>query len=68
MNRIVLAFRSFFNILFGGELSPEVVTELGLAKPQPAAKPAPPPVVAKTSDGALQMLAILQRDSPWWIS
>ena len=63
MNRIVLAFRCFFNILFGGALSPEVVSELGLAKPQAAPKPAAPAPVAKTSDGALQILGIVQRDS-----
>lgn len=63
MNRIVLAFRCFFNLLFGGELSPEVVKELGLAKPQAAPKPAAPVAVVKASDGALQILGILQRDS-----
>ena len=67
MNRIVLAFRCFFNMLFGGELSPEVIQELGLAKPQAAPKAAAPAAkagpVAKTSDGALQILGILQRDS-----
>ncbi len=63
MNRIGLAFRSFFNLLFSGELSPEVVSELGLAKPQPAPKPVAVAPVVKTSDGALQLLGILQRDS-----
>lgn len=65
MNRIFLAFRSFFNILFHGALSTETISELGLAKPQAAApKPAAAaPAVRSTSDGALQMLAILQRDS-----
>ena len=62
MNRIVLAFRCFFNILFGGSLSPEVLAELNLAKRETKA-PVPPAPVAKTSDGALQILAILQRDS-----
>ncbi len=63
MHRILLAFRSFFNILFHGALPEPVLTDLGLARRdarKPAA-PAPPPV--KASDGALQMLAILQRDS-----
>lgn len=68
MNRIVLAFRCFFNILFQGVLSPEVLTELNLSRreaaPQPAAaKPAPAVPTVKTSDGALQILGILQRDS-----
>ena len=64
MNRIFLAFRSFFNILFQGRLSDPVITELGLARaaaPRPTA-PAPTPTVT-TSDGALQILSILQRDS-----
>jgi hypothetical protein len=67
LNRIVLAFRCFFNILFQGVLSPEVLTELNLtrreaapSKPAAAADPAP---AVRTSDGALQLLGILQRDS-----
>ncbi len=62
MNRILLAFRCFFNILFGGALSPETLADLRLNRP--AAPPPPPPApVARTSDGALQILGILQRDS-----
>jgi hypothetical protein len=66
LSRIVLAFKSFFSILFSGALSESAIVELGLSrreapKPAPAAAPAPP--VARTSDGALQLLAILQRDS-----
>ena len=69
MNRILLAFRCFFNILFQGRLSDPAITELGLSRrsaggqsaaPKAAAPAAP---VAKTSDGALQILGILQRDS-----
>jgi hypothetical protein len=69
LNRIVLAFRCFFNILFLGALAPEVLTELNLtrreAAPAKAAAPKPAPVVptVKTTDGALQFLGILQRDS-----
>ena len=68
MNRIVLAFRAFFNLLFSGELSPEVLIALNLSRRSAAApaKPATPPPAApvvRTSDGALQILAILQRDS-----
>ncbi len=66
MSRIVLAFRSFFAILFTGKLPAEVALELGFSprtKPQPAAKPAPAVRAAQPSDGALQMLGILQRDS-----
>jgi hypothetical protein len=66
LNRIVLAFRCFFNLLFGGELSPETIADLGLSRKSAAPAPAPPKPAApavKTSDGALQLLAILQRDS-----
>ena len=66
LNRIVLAFRAFFNLLFSGELSSEMLISLNLSRrsaaaPAKAAAPAVP--VAPTSDGALQILAILQRDS-----
>jgi Domain of unknown function (DUF2760) len=63
--KIGLAFRAFFNLLFGGELSEGVLADLGLIK-KPAAPvkpPAPPPPVHTTADGALQFLGILQRDS-----
>jgi hypothetical protein len=65
LNRIILAFRAFFNLLFGGSLSPELLDELKLSRREvkPAAPAAPPPPAIKTSDGALQFLAILQRDS-----
>lgn len=62
MSRIVLAFQAFFALLFSGKLSAELASRLGLApKPAAPAKPAPPPK-ANASDGALQMLGILQRD------
>jgi hypothetical protein len=74
LHRILLAFRAFFNILFGGALSDETMTELGLsrraasasaktASSAKAAAPAPAAPVVKISDGALQILSILQRDS-----
>ena len=69
MNRILLAFRSFFNILFSGELSPDVMNALKLTKrggAAPAAKTAaaaPAAPTVRTADGALQILGILQRDS-----
>jgi hypothetical protein len=72
LNRIVLAFKCFFSLLFSGELSPDVIAALNLTKrgtaapaakaASPAAAPAAPPAV-RTADGALQLLAILQRDS-----
>jgi len=71
LNRILLAFQAFFNLLFSGELSADTLTALNLSKrtgaspkaaaPAPAAAPAAPTV--RTSDGALQLLGILQRDS-----
>ena len=63
--KIGLAFRAFFNLLFGGKLSDELIAELGLTKKSAApVKPAaPPPPVRTSSDGALQFLGILQRDS-----
>jgi hypothetical protein len=83
LSRIVLAFRSFFSILFTGRLPDDIAQTLGFvqSRSQPAAKPAPPaakpatpaakppaPVAkpvpeARPSDGALQILGILQRDS-----
>ena len=57
MSRIALAFRCFFSLLFTGKLPRDVL---------PKTAPAPPPQaapVARASDGALQILAILQRDS-----
>lgn len=62
MSRIVFAFRSFFAILFAGKLPPDIANAFGFVekKPQPVPKPVPQ---VKASDGALQMLGILQRDS-----
>jgi hypothetical protein len=67
LNRILLAFRCFFNLLFSGELSGETLQALNLqrrgAAPAPAKSAAPTAPAMRTSDGALQMLSILQRDS-----
>ncbi len=64
MKRILLAFRGFFGILFSGKLSDETAAALGLSRKADAPPPAPtPPPAASASDGALQLLAILQRDS-----
>jgi Domain of unknown function (DUF2760) len=67
LSRIILAFRCFFHILFGGQLPDDTLAELGLtrrvaASGRTTSSPAPAPT-AKTSDGALQILSILQRDS-----
>jgi hypothetical protein len=64
LNRIAWAFRAFFDLLFSGRLPDDLAGELGLA-PKPVAPPkaaAPPPKVNAT-DGALQLLGILQRDA-----
>jgi hypothetical protein len=58
MSKISLAFRSFFALLFGDELPPDVLTELNLTR-KVVEKPAP---VVRVSDGALQLLGIFQRD------
>ena len=67
LNRIVLAFRAFFNLMFSGELSAEILIALNLSRRSaavPAKAAAPVPAApAGASDGALQILGILQRDS-----
>jgi hypothetical protein len=67
LSRISFAFRSFFAILFGDGLPADIAGAFGYVRPsdvRPAAPPMKPPVPeVKTSDGALQMLAILQRDA-----
>ena len=65
MNRLLFAFRSFFSILFGGTLAPDIALAFGYTKAAPvtAAPAAPPKPQAGPADGAVQMLAILQRDA-----
>jgi len=66
LNRILLAFRAFFALLFGGKLPEELAGQLGLTtKPVPAPKAPPKPAAPtfKPADGALQLLGILQRDA-----
>lgn len=74
MNRVFLAFRAFFSLLFHGMVSDELLRDLRLrradsapaAAPKTVAAAAPAPAAAptvRTSDGALQMISILQRDS-----
>jgi hypothetical protein len=62
LNRISIAFRAFFALLFDGKLPDPLIAELGLSV-RPA-KPVPVPVPPKPSaaEGALQLLSILQRD------
>lgn len=64
--RILLAIRCFFAILFHGALSDALLADLGIGRrAAPAAAPSapPPPTARPASDGALQVLGILQRDS-----
>jgi len=71
LQRFIFALRAFFAILFTGKLPPDIAKAYGFfqTKQQPAqkaapqAKPAAPVPQLKLSDGALQMLSILQRDS-----
>ena len=66
MSRIVLAFRSFFVILFSGQLPADIALEFGFSQkkaPPAATKLTPPARTAQPSDGALQILGILQRDA-----
>jgi hypothetical protein len=71
LQRFTFAFRAFFAILFAGKLPPDIAKAYGFfaSKQQPASKTAPQTKAApqaaqpKLSDGALQMLSILQRDS-----
>src|SRR5579863_970510 len=63
LSRISFAFRSFFAILFGGTLPPDIAQAFGYTKFVPA-KPAPAPQPqAGPADGAVQILSILQRDA-----
>jgi hypothetical protein len=59
--RLKFAFRTFFSILDHGRIPDDVVT--ALRKPEAEKAPAvPAPVAQDSTDRALQMLAILQRD------
>ncbi|MBV8896007.1 MAG: DUF2760 domain-containing protein [Acidobacteriaceae bacterium] len=64
MSRISAAFRSFFSILFSGVLPEDIASDFGFTKAKPVSTPAPVELPkVKTSDGALLILHILQRDS-----
>jgi len=62
LSRFTSAFRSLFSILFSGELPEDIAAEFGYTKVKPVATAAPTEL-PKPSDGALQILSILQRDS-----
>ncbi len=57
-----MAFRSFFAIL-GGNLPQDIAAEFGYSKASRKQAEAPKPPETKPSDGALQLLGILQRDA-----
>ena len=61
LSRITAAFRSFFSLLFSGILPEDIASAYGYTKAKPAPVVEMPKI--KPSDGALQMLQILQRDS-----
>jgi hypothetical protein len=64
LNRILFAFRSFFSILFTNSLAPDIALAFGYSKAAPVKVPtAPPKPLAGPADGAIQMLAVLQRDA-----
>lgn len=61
MSRITAAFRSFFSLLFSGVLPEDIAVAFGYTKPKPVPVVEIPKI--RASDGALQILQILQRDS-----
>lgn len=61
MSRISAAFRSFFALLFSGVLPEDIASAYGFTKVKPAPVVEVPKI--KSSDGALQILQIFQRDS-----
>jgi hypothetical protein len=58
--RLKFAFRTFFSILDHSRIPDDVASALGMSTPE--REEAPAPVVPESTDRALQMLAILQRD------
>ena len=62
LSRIAFAFRSFFAILFSGNLPADIAEAFGFTKPKPIPVPKPERQIS-AADGALQILGILQRDS-----
>ena len=63
LSRISLAFSSFFSLLFKGTLPEKVLAALNLTPRREAPRQAAPVKQVSASEGALQMLAILQRDA-----
>jgi hypothetical protein len=63
LNRIVLAFRCFFALLFRGALPDDVPATLGLMRRAETKAPPPAATAVRASDGALQLLSALQREA-----
>jgi hypothetical protein len=63
LSRFSLAFKSFFAILFGDGLPDQVAKAFGYVKEADVKPPPAPTPEVRTSDGALQILGILQRDA-----
>jgi uncharacterized protein DUF2760 len=60
---MLLAFRALFDILFRGRLSDHAMTALGVGQAAALPARAAAPAARPSGDAALQLLAILQRDS-----
>ena len=58
-----MAFRAFFALLFGGSLPADLAAEIGLVAKASAPPPKPPPPEIEPTDGALQLLGMLQREA-----
>lgn len=56
------AFRAFFSLI-SGKFPEDIAREYGFVKASDIPPAPPPPPLVKVSDGALQLLGILQRDS-----
>ena len=56
------AFSAFFSLITG-KFPDAIARQYGYIKESEIPKPPPPPPLVKQSDGALQLLGILQRDS-----
>jgi hypothetical protein len=65
LRRLILAFRSFFALLFSGALPDDLVAALGYSRRSASAPKSAPPAAAAAgpADGAIQILGILQRDA-----
>jgi hypothetical protein len=69
LSRPILALKSFFGLLFSGQIPDDVLQKLGLSRRAPgpakaAPAPAKPVVEGPTpQDGAVQILSLLQREA-----